>query len=627
MILSIVTMNFTASAIGQYGVDLSSAGYNSLNVYKNPPQCTWYCWGRAYEKLGISLPKWGNAESWDDCAYSDPNYSVGTEPRANSIMVDDGGHVMFVEKIENGYAYITEGNYLGSKFCLEYNEDRINLSTMVRDSWPNHVLSPMKYIYLAGKPKATYSLDVNVKYNGAKYMCGFSGVTFDVYINGKRVANNVIDYASTHYEGESYTVNDIRTSNGYVCKGATSFSGTFNGNKEVWLSIGQPSRMDCVVYKGNIYEFYAGNTGWRNAEAIAEKKGGHLMTVTSKEEQNIIERKNKVGYCWLGANDATKEGSWRWVTGEIFGYTKWSSKQPDNNGNNEDYLGIFGSNKWNDFPEYHKDIKGFIVEYDHCHQWASYEITKAATCATTGIITYICSYCGEIKTETIPKTKDHSWNAGVTTKDPTLTETGVMTYTCSVCGATKTEVIPKVIQPATPIDFKITGISTSAVNLSWSAVSGATAYQILKYKDSTGEYYNVGSVKTNKVKITGLKAGTVYKYVVRAYKTISGKNYCSKITPKLTVYTRTEAPNITSITSKASKSVDLKWSSVNGAVKYVFYKSTDNKNWTKVGSSTKTSGRIPNLTGGKRIYIQMFALNKAGYKSAASNVKSIVVKK
>ena len=150
MLFSVMAgMSLTAEAVGSYSVDLTSAGYNSANIYKNPPQCTWYCWGRAYEKLGISLPGWGNAISWDDNADANPNYTVGTEARANSIMVENSaspGHVMFVEKVENGYAYITEGNYSGSN----YHEDRINLSTMVRDSWKSHVLSPCRYIYLQG---------------------------------------------------------------------------------------------------------------------------------------------------------------------------------------------------------------------------------------------------------------------------------------------------------------------------------------------------------------------------------------------------------------------------------------------------------------------------------------------
>lgn len=146
VVITLVSVN----AIGNYGVNLDRDCYIPNNSQLNPyskPQCTWFCWGRTYEKLGIRLPLWHNANTWDESAEADPHYTIGTEARNNSIMVENSsgtGHVAFVEKVENGYAYITEGNYAGSV----YHEDRINLSTMIRDSWANHVLSSVRYIYL-----------------------------------------------------------------------------------------------------------------------------------------------------------------------------------------------------------------------------------------------------------------------------------------------------------------------------------------------------------------------------------------------------------------------------------------------------------------------------------------------
>ena len=133
--------------IGNYGVDESTPGFNELNSYKNPPQCTWYCWGRAYQKLGISLPHWGDAKDWAAGAKRD-GYIVDEVPMANSIMVEASyspGHVMYVEKVENGIIYITEGNYKGSEM---YNEDEIDISTMTRKSWSSHVMTDVSYIHL-----------------------------------------------------------------------------------------------------------------------------------------------------------------------------------------------------------------------------------------------------------------------------------------------------------------------------------------------------------------------------------------------------------------------------------------------------------------------------------------------
>ena len=64
------------------------------------------------------------------------------------------------------------------------------------------------------------------------------------------------------------------------------------------------------------------------------------------------------------------------------------------------------------------------------HDWA--ETARAeATCTTEGSITYVCSRCGETRTETIDAL-GHAY-AGVVTP-PTCTEQGYTTYTCNLCG-------------------------------------------------------------------------------------------------------------------------------------------------------------------------------------------------
>lgn len=185
LLAPLTTLSFSAAATGSYGVDLSRDCYIQRNSPMNPyayPQCTWYCWGRAYEKLGMSLPSgnamWGNANTWDESAEA-VGFKVGTEVRANSIMVENSaapGHVAFVEKVEDGYAYITEGNYSGTA----YHEDRINLSTMVRDSWPAHILASVRYIYLKCETHSwdngKVTLEADCRHNGEKtYTCTVCG--------------------------------------------------------------------------------------------------------------------------------------------------------------------------------------------------------------------------------------------------------------------------------------------------------------------------------------------------------------------------------------------------------------------------------------------------------------------
>lgn len=137
-----------------YGVNESSAGYTSANPFAQASsdsfmligQCTWYAWGRAYEKTGAKLPCLGNANTWYSVAAAN-GYSVGTTPRANSIVVWNGtngyGHVGFVEAVSGSTVYITDGNY----DYLNYHEGTYNIN------YPSSYgtgLSLIGYIYLGG---------------------------------------------------------------------------------------------------------------------------------------------------------------------------------------------------------------------------------------------------------------------------------------------------------------------------------------------------------------------------------------------------------------------------------------------------------------------------------------------
>jgi outer membrane protein assembly factor BamB len=118
------------------------------------------------------------------------------------------------------------------------------------------------------------------------------------------------------------------------------------------------------------YQLIQGNFTWHEAKVDAEKRGGHLATITSeREHQRMLEQlKSKSGnnYYWLGATDEKNEGVWRWVTNEPFEYESWSDTSPDNVNNAEHYLTSRGPDfkLWGDVTVGpHDDIfKGYILE-------------------------------------------------------------------------------------------------------------------------------------------------------------------------------------------------------------------------------------------------------------------------
>jgi len=94
-------------------------------------------------------------------------------------------------------------------------------------------------------------------------------------------------------------------------------------------------------WRGHTYKIFDLVRSWNSAKEYCESLGGHLVTITSQEEQNIVATLlnrvsiwNYPGY-WMGGK---KESNWRWITGEAFKYTNFSKNQPDGSG---DYLEMY----------------------------------------------------------------------------------------------------------------------------------------------------------------------------------------------------------------------------------------------------------------------------------------------
>ena len=119
---------------------------------------------------------------------------------------------------------------------------------------------------------------------------------------------------------------------------------------------------------------------WSEANELANNSSyngmpGHLMTITSHEEVDWMFHRLDWFLKWLGGYQDTNDpdysepdGGWKWVTGEEWDFTRWSTNSPDNAENGENYL-IGGSTaRWGDGRDnyYHEGylIKGYIVEYE-----------------------------------------------------------------------------------------------------------------------------------------------------------------------------------------------------------------------------------------------------------------------
>ena len=80
------------------------------------------------------------------------------------------------------------------------------------------------------------------------------------------------------------------------------------------------------------------------------------------------------------------------------------------------------------------------VQAEHEHSYKG-EITKQATCAEEGEITYTCE-CGDSYTEPVAKTTSHKYGVGEVVTEAACGVEGKTVFTCKLCGESYTQIIP-----------------------------------------------------------------------------------------------------------------------------------------------------------------------------------------
>lgn len=136
------------------------------------------------------------------------------------------------------------------------------------------------------------------------------------------------------------------------------------------------------IYEWNkhYYKVFDEGMNWYEAKKFCEEKGGHLVTITSQEEQAAIQSiilysGKKKNFYWTGGFNVEQD-NWRWITGEEFAYSNWTKGEPANDLGNEFIISIYNSGEWNDCPaegishipdvDFFKiENSGFICEWEN----------------------------------------------------------------------------------------------------------------------------------------------------------------------------------------------------------------------------------------------------------------------
>lgn len=291
----------------------------------------------------------------------------------------------------------------------------------------------------------------------------------------------------------------------------------------------------------------------------------------------------------------------------------------------------------------------------------SYSVVKAATPSSDGSIAYPCtrSGCTAQNTKTVKKIGSVALSAtsyvfNSKTKTPSVTvknssgsalksgvdytvnyEAGRINpgrYTVKVTFKGKysgTKKLSFTIKPQ--VTNKISASqTTNSVTLKWNKVTGATGYTIYQYNEKTKKWVTVKTLTATSLTVKNLKAGTVYKFKIKAYKndegTISGA--ASGI---FTTATKPATPKITKLTTTKGKAT-LNWSNVSGESGYEVYYSANKNSGFKQATTTNANvvkASKSKLTSGKTYYFKVRAYKTVdGTKiySAWSAVKSVKIK-
>ena len=106
-------------------------------------------------------------------------------------------------------------------------------------------------------------------------------------------------------------------------------------------------------------------------------------------------------------------------------------------------------------------------------------------------------------------------------------KSGKKTYR-SQKGSPSLTVETKVKKPAAPSNFRIASYGNRSILLKWSKVKEARGYIVYQFNEKTGRYKRLGVTKDTSYRVSGLKTGTTYQFVLKSYRRVQGKNAYSK---------------------------------------------------------------------------------------------------
>ena len=154
-------------------------------------------------------------------------------------------------------------------------------------------------------------------------------------------------------------------------------------------STGCPGSWHANYDTNKCYKFNKGKRIWEAARQFCQREKAVLAYVPDRKTDDFLTNMvmKEIGHCsndhrnceaWLGANDKSREGRWRWIDGNrSMRYSNWDVGEPNNHKHrwdDEDCLltnwdgEMVGHTRWNDAPCSNLGYQfGFICQREPCH--------------------------------------------------------------------------------------------------------------------------------------------------------------------------------------------------------------------------------------------------------------------
>jgi hypothetical protein len=169
-----------------------------------------------------------------------------------------------------------------------------------------------------------------------------------------------------------------------------------------------------------------------------------------------------------------------------------------------------------------------------------------------------------------------------------------------------------------------------AINVSWSAVAGATDYQVKYRVNNSGSPFTVAgevTAPTTTLQVTNLVAGTEYEFVVVATNGTSTSFDSGSDTATATVLAPGVPTNVSA--TGQNSSVEVSWAApTDGGVPTTYevrWSATDGSGWTEITGilNSTFSQTVSGLTNGTTYYFQVRSVNSAGASAWSSSVSAV----